>query len=232
MPSFEEWVDYVLTQAVSENEFLWESCGFIDSDDDDAQPPRLKAWLRHFSQFHRPSTMSIWQETVYRSRLLNDPQPIVERYSAHQLVNVFDLLFDSGDEFHVDLLNIPFSVAFYSRYLDALASFYVRFLDMSLPESPGKVWCDRVNQTAFMMWDGRGPSYFPVAAQMPCLERILFECESEACVNCALHGLGHLAWYDEWRPACADMIDRFLAERPDMNGVRQYALDARQGGVM
>lgn len=226
IPSYDEWLDYVLTQAVSDDEYR--SDPLRDTEEDDQ---RLAQWSRHFSSFWRPSPMSIWQETLYRRQLLSDPQSIIEDYSAGQLASVFDLLFDSGDEFHIDLLNIPFSVDFYSRYLDSLASFYVRFLDTPVPDSPGKVWCDRVNQTAFMMWDGRGPGYFPVAAQMPCLERILFECQSEACVNCALHGLGHLGWYDEWRPACADLIDRFLAERPEMDGVREYALSARQGGV-
>jgi hypothetical protein len=89
----------------------------------------------------------------------------------------------------------------------------------------------------YMLWDVTPFFYWPGAGQdevhaeiVKLLDEVLY-LDNQACVESALHGLGHV--HSHASEAVEDAIDRFLATRADVPPKLQaYAKAARTGGVL
>jgi hypothetical protein len=89
----------------------------------------------------------------------------------------------------------------------------------------------------YMLWDVTPFSYWPGAGKdearaeiVKLLDEVLY-LDNKACIESALHGLGHL--YSDASEAVEDAIDRFLATRRDVPpALHAYAKAARSGNVL
>lgn len=127
-----------------------------------------------------------------------------------------------------------------NRCIRSISHMFERIFVRLLPGQAARAECvqkslERLWSTCFMWWD-RFPGVVRIDRERDQIDRaiiatmaVILGLPSEACIQSALHGLGH--WYDDSGQTRA-IIDDFLGRNPDLHPpLRQYALEARQGNV-
>ncbi len=125
--------------------------------------------------------------------------------------------------------------------LRSIASFYRDTLDTRVGDalqSTGYAAASQLQGTVFMIWDVSPLTYWPesghAAAASRCIAEtfgtVLRECRSPACIESALHGLGHL--FNSNPEVVRAVVADWLRDGPDVDQVLlDYATCAAQGMV-
>lgn len=123
------------------------------------------------------------------------------------------------------------------RFIESLRPLYFECLaprcasDLShLNENSG----NRLNEICYMLWDVTPLTYWNdnkqcTAALIAVLGDVAVLSDNPACVESAIHGLGHL--FDKMPSAVCDAIDRYLATPPSDARLGRYARQARTGMI-
>jgi hypothetical protein len=221
-PTFEHWLDWVFNHPVAEPEWyqdenakLWVMSPVITLDYITRLFEATPACLRSFSDAQASQGLWFLASSMSFDGLSQLYSESVLRSQRQRCINSMYALFKDF-----------FAVHCSERSLHA---------DKRI-ETPD---VNPLNVTCFMWWDflahfadgTEGRVGIDMDHEMLLtMERIL-QLDHEACIESALHGLGH------WQRLCpveaATIIDRFLASNPDLHQeLRTYALNAQAGHVL
>jgi hypothetical protein len=224
-PSFDEWVEYCFTQGYAD---------FHNSNEAELE----SVWARgeRFS-------MSPVGVTQYMTRLFEAPAFIAEQYSDQHIRDATWFLFGVGSDYCHDARSQEVPPDAQVRWMRSVATLYTDLYDQVCGERgslPFANLSSELDTAVYMIWDMdciEGAVMFPEKAPhlvnpgFEVLQTVLASCRMGACLQSALHGLGHIAVFHPAR--VQDIVDQFLAARgPELpSWLRDYAMDARVGRV-
>jgi hypothetical protein len=178
------------------------------------------------------------------------------RFSDHSLGWGLCFLFDSGfSSFVLTLKDDPTPERTNVRRLIARMSFlYSRCLEHRSPPILGSksekppAEAERLHHVTFMLWDITALDYWSSsrdhAIMVPCLldmlEQVIMTNSNPACIESALHGIGHASSYNRGSDVVEYVdrrrertVDAFLAARQDLRPeLLSYARAARTGSIL
>lgn len=224
--SFDEWVNYVFDHPILEPQWWFQR----------AESGYLQLWKED----------ELPEVTLdYMTRLFRDPVFLIERFTRPEIDQGLNFLVSDGCSKHMFvLLNDALPWPARRACFDALISLYEKLMapvygnnlehnrTMNSPEPP-----DGPNYACYMWWD-----IIPLRGGMDHLNRRqinhavlhvfeeVLKLDSEACLESALHGLGH--WHAELPEQVRAIVKGFL-ERTDISPeLRRYAERAAMGCVL
>ena len=216
-PKYAEWLRYVFDRQVTPNGWYFD----LDDEPFDAEPIELAGLIA--------------------STLENCGRDLAA-YSNEQLRYGLSYVLDNGSSDSVfALMSDDVPVALRLRAIDAIKRLYSDVLDKRCAPVLGHVnepGGNALNQTCYMLWDASPLSYWERSSEPAVFYGAVCEVlahalrsENRACVESALHGLGHVRLYYPQRVEA--IIDAFLAGSvarfPELRG---YAQNARIGAVL
>jgi hypothetical protein len=221
MPSrssdFEEWVD------------TW----FVISDEDGSDDEEV--W-----------NLSSQEEAEYCTRLFENPEFLVEKFTRQQLATGFWKIFGiDGSWRGVMDSSVPELVR--RRCVRAIGALYTKLFDPLCESIPDEMQDkDSFCTAVFMIWDLNGVDVVQTYPELrdDCVSVLwaAINCQSAACISSGLHGMGH--WIQksehrgetelfEWLRSCVDdFLLRYRLKADASASLIQYALNARSGCVM
>lgn len=215
-PRYSEWITHVFDHPVSRREW-----------DDEGEEPTFVASDEEIAE--------LISETFTRSG--ND----LVRFSDEQVARGIRYLIDPGASDHsIRLMN---GDAPLPRKIEGIRSIHALFRDCLVPrcaeslghlDEPGGT---DLNPICYMFWDICPIPYLVDNHKIVALEDSLFwvfentlTLKHRACIEAALHGLGHHALYSPNR--VERIIDQFLKHAHPDDALRRYAENARTGYVL
>lgn len=215
--SYEEWVRHVFDHPAQAPEW-WHDAGLYEEGDrwDEESDPAL--------------TLS------YLTRLFEQPEELIERYTVGQIDQGLYYLVNNGCSDHMFVLRDE-SIAWEDRRRCVLAMIplYRKLMAPVFGNALGHTrqgWADDrgvSNIACYMWWDVMPPFDGFDDDVLHVFEEVL-KLESEACLESALHGLGHWQMYMPER--VISIVKKFLAARTDISyTLRAYAFRAAVGDV-
>ena len=221
--AFDQWVDYVFDHPVTEPQWYFE----VDQDGNS------KDWWRGGSELI----------IDYCTRLFERPDDLSQRFSREQLAQGFWYIASAGaSDYMLSLHDESVRWSERKRCIDSIATLFERFFARECSGELGHLQksnqnYDHLTTTCYMWWDVFSSHYdSTVPHQEDFEEAILAAMEailhlpSEACIESALHGLGHEQAIAPQEVGA--IIDRFLRGQPRLSPeLRTYALVAREGNV-
>lgn len=223
--SYEEWVRHVFDHPAQALKW-WHDAGLYEEGDrwDEEADPAL--------------TLS------YLTRLFEQPEELIERYTAGQIDQGLYYLVDNSCSEHMFVLqNGALAWEDRRRCILAMIPLYAKLMAPVYRDTLGHTWQGSEdgecapNRACYMWWDViplfgglDHPELFPINdAVLHVFEEVL-KLKSEACLESALHGLGHWHMYASER--VTPIVRRFLAARTDISpALRAYAFRAAVGYV-
>jgi len=216
---YERWVEHVFDHPVLPKNWWWHLSGpHAESWDDGADAGRTLSYL---------------------TRLFKESGELDQRYSRAQIDQGLNYLVSSSCSNHMfAILDEGLPLGDRLACIEAIGDLYedllARVYGDDIAHGSGS---KDVNFALYMWWD-IAPLYGAMQVEnladynrtiLSLFERIL-KLKSEACVESALHGLGH------WHHYCSKEVERvvgeFLKERKDLSTrLRSYAKAARKGRV-
>lgn len=219
--SYERWVRYIFDHPVEAEDWWW-------SDD-------TEAW---------DGEEDCEKALAFMTRLFESPAFLLDAYTPMQIDRGINFLISNCCSNHC------FAFTDRSTTIDDRVR-CIRSIATLFEQVMAPVYGDRIGASAidtrtegptfscYMFWDVC-PIYYRelpdpdnqhiLNAVVEVLEKTLL-LESEACIESALHGIGHL--HLDHPGIAADVIDRFLAsDRPISDAIRRYAVLARTGDVI
>jgi hypothetical protein len=218
---------------------------------DNIKPPRYHQWLTYV--FDRsPASNPALDDVPFQAEhaevielitytMLNCGRDLV-RFSDGQVSVGLDIIFNNSYSDYV--FSIKDSALPAKTTIRAITSLKALYSDCFEPRCApilshqNEAGHNSLNGVCYMLWDvtplayweDRGNKELFYGAVLEVLESAL-ECENEACIESALHGLGHLQLYcKNQAPA---IISRYLKQHPNLRReLVQYASDAALGHIL
>lgn len=217
--TFEEWVKWVFDHPVTKPEWYW-------SDESE-----WWVWLDEHPE----------QVVDFMTLLFGNPRSYLRKYSDAQLNQGLWLLADPSCSNHMFAL-LKESVSWEARR-QCLRSFYTLFANLFAIRCPSYLLHLAAHKTeppsplnliCYMWWDLVPLHGVHKAIDQECMaviRKILLTISNEACIESALHGLGH------WHVYCPDeveqIIEEFLCTQPNISPeLFAYAQEAQKGCVL
>jgi len=216
--TYDDWIEHVFSHAVPLYEPAWYHQ--VDADWWDPSPQ---------------------QAVDYMMRLLEDPDPLVDRFADSQIGQGLYYLIDNGAGGYCRFL-VEGSAPIDARVqcISAMKTLFSRIFDprclskLSHLDEPGG---NELNRICYMWWDiaplgARSKPSKPDPVHDACLDvmRDTLSLSNSACQESALHGFGH--WAHAYPEFSQRAIDAYLAANPNSRPeLKAYALAARSGCV-
>lgn len=235
-PSFDEWVHYCFTHG--NDDFRGES-GDSKADVDERE--------RRFLGID-PVLLA-----QHLTRLFESPGFIADRYTDAQIAGATWFFFGCASGYFSGMQRAEVPIEAHARCVRSVSKLYTDLYDRVCgrrgtdPDTDLRETVE-LDCAVYMIWDMSGfgggaffPNEYPhlVEPELDVLQAVLDECRTSACLISALHGIGHIYCFNNYKGNRAmarrirSMIDRFLRERRSAlpQWVREYAEDASDGGV-
>lgn len=159
-------------------------------------------------------------ELVFLTKLLQSPAAILQNYTAHQIGQGLNYLFDGLYQDKHVFLDSSLDWNLQKKGIESIEILFQEiFAKLSEPSHPKYANSKMLDYTCLMWWDGYPTWGAPSDEFMSThhddkalnvMERILY-CNSISCVESALHGLNH--WVFNYRERVHQIIDKFLNKR-------------------
>lgn len=218
---FEDWVCYLFDHPVEDSPWHYED------------------FTEHWSNQEDPDTLVLVAE--YLGKLFRSSARLLEQYTPAQIEQGMSALIDPGALGHVTALAssmVPFAIRrqgilaierlFEDLYAPSCSHFFCHIDDGPEPPSP-------LNSSCYMWWDVapldlQGKTPRKTDHLILRVQANILRLPSVACVESALHGLGHMALH--YRRRVHRIIDDFLRTRADLpQCLLDYAAAARDGAI-
>ena len=204
---YERWLKFVFDRPVTKPQWFFQA----DDDPFDATTDQL---------------VSLIGETLRRSG--TDLLPFSDAQVDNGLNYIF---FNAGSDVIYSICQKGVAL---EKRIDAVLSMKILYRDcyakrcapvLSHLDEPGS---NALNHTCYMLWDA-SPLRSWKSVVLDVMQAALY-LPNDACIESALHGLGHRAYKD--RPAVSEIIDTFIRKTPGLRPeLRAYALCAREGNL-
>lgn len=217
--TFEEWIKFIFDHP--ENEGKW-----YNRVDRDEWNTRARPLL----------------SVKYMTTLFANAGTVLSQFSNLQLQHGLWFIADVSTSDHtVVLFNLENEVLLIDR-VNCIHSILTLYTEIFAPRcseylSHQEPTHNPLNLVCYMWWDLLSAHYAanqPVRREMDdacfhVMNKIL-ELESLACLESAIHGLGH--WQRYYREKVKEIVDKFLNRNPDIDpNLREYALAAQGGHI-
>ena len=217
-------------------------------DYEDYRPCEFEEWLAHFFGDEATSPdlsdclSSNLDEASFFLRLFEDPITYLTPYTNEQIgAGLYTIIHENGDGgiYALSKQTLPWDPR--RRAIHAMYNIFEKIFEPHCEPILSHLIHDRqtpqtrMNGVCYMWWDIIGlqgeyhgnPENDVIAIDV--MERTL-KLKNIACLEGALHGLGHYYWHNENRVKA--IIDQFLVDNPDLpDELGKYALNARSGNV-
>lgn len=219
--SYEDWVNYVFDHPIVDPRWWFqdEDSGLYQFWDDRADRTRTLSYL---------------------TRFFRAPERVLARFNRTEIDQGLNLLFSASSSSHMAVLDEP-ALSWEKRRecFDAMVMLYAKLMAPVYGNDLGHLQhCDhdRATYSCYMLWDvvhlwpgmGNPDDRLISEAVLSVFERVL-TLRSEACLESALHGLGH--WHLRLPERTEPIVREFL-KRTDISPVlREYAERAAIGNV-
>ncbi|NDY42992.1 hypothetical protein G3N55_09080 [Dissulfurirhabdus thermomarina] len=215
VPTFEEWIRWVFDLPAPDPAWFWEET-----------PPRPRLLT--------PPLRTV----VYLTRLFRQPDQWLRPYSEEQVCRGLWFLADSACSDHLGVLESPEVAAEEKiRCAEAMYGLFERLFAIHCSDILAHrigPRCNPMNDICYMWWElvdkARPEPPADPAVDHACLAVMAkaLELPSLACLESALHGLGH--WRGRFPAEVDAILDDFLLHRPNLDPpLLHYAAAAREG---
>jgi len=254
-PTFEEWIEYCFTQGSSD--FVADCRNEPQRNHDGPTDPEALAELVRLDQQRQARVdrfASIPPRVLaeYLTRLFESPAFIASRYSDEYMADGVWHIFGLESESICIACQDEVPLEVQRRMLRSIATIYRELFDPVCcrtetahdPDTP-----IAIKGAIYMIWDMDVLEHIVLRPNSPpamtecglyVIETILTTCRSHACIQSALHGIGHAVSAsvsgvprdEQFAHQLQHLVDNLLATRELPAALRDYAQAARRGDVV
>ncbi len=214
--TFEGWVKWVFDRPVTEPAWWW---------DEESEESEWWEWINKCPD----------QVVEFMTRLFEQPEQHLWEYSDEQLAQGLWFIASGDCSNHMHALkaqSVPLEAR--CRCVRSFYNLFAKLFAVRCEPCLSHSASNRINMTCFMWWDLLPLGRCDLAVDKECLSvmrEILMTIPNEACMESALHGLGH--WHLYYPDEVEGIIDEFLNTHPNISPeLRDYAEWAREGRVL